>query len=144
MCILPYPNYIQTILEKKLCLSINVFSFFFIRCLLVIAAVSFLLFFILDRTVCHGEKLLQFSDILPEDSKTYDKMKPPKKDGQFFSYFILTNFINITVKTVFKKHSLINNFILNITCNSMTAIHQFICSKTYFRYSTIISHDPHC
>ncbi|KAG8184886.1 hypothetical protein JTE90_016997 [Oedothorax gibbosus] len=29
-----------------------------------------------------GEKLLQFSDILPEDSRTYDKMKPPKKDGR--------------------------------------------------------------
>ncbi|GFX15725.1 hypothetical protein TNCV_2132111 [Trichonephila clavipes] len=30
----------------------------------------------------NGEKLLQFADILPADSKSYDKMKPPKKDGR--------------------------------------------------------------
>lgn len=26
-------------------------------------------------------KCLEFRDILPEDSKQYDKMRPPKKDG---------------------------------------------------------------
>ncbi|GIY44535.1 glutamate-gated chloride channel [Caerostris darwini] len=37
---------------------------------------------ILDQTVsANGEKLLHFTDILPADSKSYDKMRPPKKDG---------------------------------------------------------------
>ncbi|XP_055952636.1 glycine receptor subunit alpha-2-like isoform X1 [Argiope bruennichi] len=41
-----------------------------------------LLFELISKTVSvNGERLLQFADILP-DSKSYDKMKPPKKDGR--------------------------------------------------------------
>ncbi|GFR11292.1 hypothetical protein TNCT_7631 [Trichonephila clavata] len=44
--------------------------------------VAVLLFELISKTVsANGEKLLQFADILPADSKSYDKMKPPKKDG---------------------------------------------------------------
>lgn len=31
---------------------------------------------------CAGQGGLSFTDILPEDSRMYDKMKPPKKDGK--------------------------------------------------------------
>ncbi|GFY56918.1 glycine receptor subunit alpha-4 [Trichonephila inaurata madagascariensis] len=45
--------------------------------------VAVLLFELISKTVsANGEKLLQFADILPADSKSYDKMKPPKKDGR--------------------------------------------------------------
>jgi hypothetical protein len=30
---------------------------------------------------------LTFNDILPEDPKSYDKMRPPKKDGQATTVF---------------------------------------------------------
>lgn len=34
---------------------------------------------------------LTFNDLLPEDPKTYDKMRPPKKDGQATTvYFHVT------------------------------------------------------
>ena len=29
----------------------------------------------------------QFEDILPENAKSYDKMRPPKKDGQATTVF---------------------------------------------------------
>ncbi|NP_001234890.1 histamine-gated chloride channel 1 precursor [Nasonia vitripennis] len=32
--------------------------------------------------ICDAQKSLEFFDLLPEDPKLYDKMRPPKKDGQ--------------------------------------------------------------
>lgn len=31
---------------------------------------------------CNFRRSLEFFDLLPEDPKLYDKMRPPKKDGQ--------------------------------------------------------------
>ncbi|XP_035217265.1 glycine receptor subunit alpha-4-like [Stegodyphus dumicola] len=44
--------------------------------------VTVLLFELISKTVSfHEERVLNFSDILPADFKSYDKMQPPKKDG---------------------------------------------------------------
>ncbi|XP_025987441.1 glycine receptor subunit alpha-2 isoform X3 [Solenopsis invicta] len=42
---------------------------------------SVLLFLLLGRAA-NAQKSLEFFDLLPEDPKLYDKMRPPKKDGQ--------------------------------------------------------------
>lgn len=34
------------------------------------------------KSTIHCRKSLEFFDLLPEDPKLYDKMRPPKKDGQ--------------------------------------------------------------
>ncbi len=42
------------------------------------------IFFLYFYSVLGG---LHFTDILPEDSKDYDKMRPPKKEGEATSVF---------------------------------------------------------
>ncbi|CAG9805546.1 unnamed protein product [Chironomus riparius] len=42
---------------------------------------------IISQTKADYQTSLTFNDLLPEDPKTYDKMRPPKKDGQATTVF---------------------------------------------------------
>ncbi|KAG5681491.1 hypothetical protein PVAND_010921 [Polypedilum vanderplanki] len=52
-------------------------------------ALAFIISAIISQTKANGEyqTSLTFNDILPENPKTYDKMRPPKKDGQATTVF---------------------------------------------------------
>ncbi|XP_077261232.1 glycine receptor ora transientless isoform X3 [Temnothorax americanus] len=46
------------------------------------ATLSSVLLLLLFGRAANAQKSLEFFDLLPEDPKLYDKMRPPKKDGQ--------------------------------------------------------------